>query len=487
LTIAEAIISVKLDTTAYKKQLRELDAASPAQAKASKAQVDGLKKELALKKSLDKLDELKKKNLIAFGSMANKAALAAGAGIGTALAKFMKVTDPAAAKLNATVQRLKMSFFQLFANIGMQANAKFGITDKLERLNTFVKNLSKADINAFLDTAKLALFVAGFTKMLIMASQIGSNISKWQVANAAVANSSMALAAGAGAGVGGRASRVVARRVVTPWVPSWEPSATAVNVPSRVAVPVVSTAAKGAGGASAAGFAAVAMITLGAAFKNLGDGATAAEQVVSGLNRALGFLSKVFFSIITVVSSLTTVIGDMIGSIMAPIFDLIVAIKLAIMGEWKAALDYMTVVKEDLWDVVDGIQTSHWYFTDKIDKLQEELGKIWNPFEGGQEKLGQFGSASTVGIPDLNKAFQDFYNQNAELDLADSTKKNTEVTQANTETLAGLIKVLESGGLMKPPSESLGMGSMSGNPIGDSAWMTLGNAMPTGLVGTLNR
>lgn len=172
LKVADVLVAVKLDTSAYKRQIAQLGTQTPKLQANNKALVAGLQREIALKRATMRLDQQRERMLLSISKIATAGALAGAGVVGGGLKAFLQSTDPAAIKLNASLAKLKLASWQLMANIGRVANTKWNITANVDKLAAKIKSLKLEDIDKLLNVTKIAIMVAGFAKMATYALKI---------------------------------------------------------------------------------------------------------------------------------------------------------------------------------------------------------------------------------------------------------------------------------------------------------------------------
>ena len=170
ITVASANIELKFD-------ISKLNSSNLA--KVLKKSVEGAEKKVKIDKSLNVIlgEQIRKQRELISGDSKRIAAMkklstlsfkigSAGIGVvGGGLKTFLSTTDPMARKLNTSLMKVKLSFWNLMANIGKQATIKFDLINKLEKLNQIIKNIKKSDIDKLFNGIKIAFMVAGFAKM----------------------------------------------------------------------------------------------------------------------------------------------------------------------------------------------------------------------------------------------------------------------------------------------------------------------------------
>ena len=325
-------------------------------------------------KATSKLEYLRYQNLERFGALMKYVAVA---GVGTltySWMKFLKTSDPAAIQLNSAVNRLKASFFQLGANVMKVADAKWGITAKIEKFASIIRSLSKADISAFLDNVKLAVFLAGFTKLLTVSLKIAEAFMAMATAQKALATAKLAAGASTAVSSFGGVEQAAGGAV----------------------------AARGLGGMSMSGglWTAAAMLATGVALRELGGSGDTATSTMLGLNKAISFLSKTMFTAIEIAHAGVKFLGDMSMS--------------------NSGMD-------------------------NLDEAYKNLKNIWKDSKEAQDKMGVFGDSATVGIADLNKSFQETYNQNAMLEINKAQLSEAEKQTGLLQDIRNLLPNMPNG------------------------------------------
>ena len=504
-TIASALISVKLDLSEVKKQIGQLKSTlSQITNVNSKITNTTLKEEAKRRKEIlktekDRLDVLKK--ISAFSS---KMALGGIGAVGFGLREYLKTTDIGARRLNGALLRVKNSFSQLLANVGKQANIKFGLTEKLEKLSKFINNISKADINKFLDNAKMAIFIAGFAKMLLIVQKLVAFFEKMSGINAA-SRATTPLASGLGAGIGagigskvglGTASLFKMNAVIGFLQAKFSllgyqiykisqrlgpalamlrnplsilgqkmavsgasgvagtygrlggmagsskimPSGSLLGAPS----PAVAVPKAGIGGMGAA---IVAFLAVGAAARALGkDGLDPLAKAMDGLNKIMNFFTRIILSLIEILGFFTDTLSDLF----TPIFNILFAIIEAFKGNFQTAADNIGSAMENIVDNITGKN-----LVNNVEKSWKNLKDIWNNPIGGQDKMAFNGGSTSGGFADLNKMFQQMFETNLQQGLINASINQTQATQANTAALNALT------GKIMTPEQSVATASPS--------------------------
>lgn len=167
--IASAVIELQVDTKKADKQIASFQ---------SKLSKNDLKIQIATQREVLKVDRERLKIAEKIASLSTKAAIGGVGVVGKGLMSYLQTTDSGARKLNGSLLRLKNTTFQVLANIGKQADIKFNISGNIEKLTNWLNTLTKADINKFLDIAKMTMWVAGFAKLAHYAFLIKEYLGK---------------------------------------------------------------------------------------------------------------------------------------------------------------------------------------------------------------------------------------------------------------------------------------------------------------------
>lgn len=341
-----------------------------------------IKSQIDANNKLIKLDDQRKKSIENISSIMTKMALIGAGGIGLGIKNFISTTDQQGRILNGTILRLKTSFFQLTANIGKVANAKWDINSKLQSLDKWIKSITKGDISNFLDTAKLTIFIAGFAKMLTMAVKMADMFTKMR--DAQIAASAASVASGGGK---------------------------------------IGLLSKG-GSMANIGATALAAIGLGAAFGALSDAMGGTAEAIKTIVAGFAWVEKAIETFVNAIVMIGKIIGETIALLYLAISD-------------ASKMDFGSA-KRDLAAILDVPK-------DALNSLANKYDKTWNPSgsTGSQDQMKLSGSSQTGGFADLNRMFQKMFEENINQGLIDATSVNTESTDRNTQSIDNLAQALK--------------------------------------------
>ena len=384
ITLAEALVLVKLDDTVFKKQISTMS------------------------KSMDSVFK-------ASGKIA-----ATGFAIGLkGVNNYLKTTDAGAVRLRGSLITLEYAFFQMSARIGKVISEKYKLTNVIDKLSEAMMNLKSKDIKEILKMFEFSGAVYGVGKLTTSLAPLATALFSVMTYMKQIDTVKS---------VGGLKKSFAAMPNVNTIYQS--ASKGPINVGSYVDETMASKKTM-VGSAKNGKFAGEGMVASLAKVARVGAIVTVAFTAISRILERLGVKMPKLSDIFSKFNNVLSILGGIIMFIIEPLIkftnvlvDLIFIIVEASKGIWnwfKSKKDPFGQLQKSLDVMYETL-----YDTSGFEKAWKIMKTNWDELVNGKkpeaeeedkpfQKYGSAGGA--VSFEGLNRAMQDFYNQNQLLEV----------------------------------------------------------------------